>query len=182
MTSGKQLILSLRSEHPMGTSQAWKLLRECRRAAVRRSPTHTHVGWRLDPKTATRIRISEIWSRHREFTARQVIRRLGAEHSVTVQWVQKILRECSRAYTRRSPARRLIGRRPRSPARTAGTRESAGGWIGPTHLRRAARSCRTRPQCPLPEALHRSDRPPRHPVRRSLGIRHSMAESKRTIP
>jgi hypothetical protein len=59
--TGNQLIMSLRSEHPMGTSQAWKLLRECRRAALRRSPVHKHVGWRLDHKTAKRIRISEIW-------------------------------------------------------------------------------------------------------------------------
>ena len=115
--TGKQLIMSLRSEHPMGTSQAWKLLRECRRAAVRCSATHKHVGWRLDPKTATRIQISQIWRRHREFTARQVIRKLGAKHSVTVPWVQKMLRECSRAYSTRSPARRLIGRRVYSPWR-----------------------------------------------------------------
>ena len=29
--TGNQLIRDLRSEHPMGTSQAWELLRECRR-------------------------------------------------------------------------------------------------------------------------------------------------------
>jgi DNA invertase Pin-like site-specific DNA recombinase len=115
--TGKQLKMSLRSEHPVGSSQAWRLLRECRRAAIRRSPTHKQVGWRLDHRTATRIRIGAIWRRHREFTASQVIRRLGAKHSVTVWWVQKVLRECSRAYTKRSPARRLIGRRVYSPWR-----------------------------------------------------------------
>jgi DNA invertase Pin-like site-specific DNA recombinase len=130
--TGKQLIMSLRSEHPMGTSQAWKLLRDCRRAAARRSPTHKHVGWRLDPKTATRIRIGEIWRRHREFTARQVIRRIGAKHSVTVPWVQKILRECSRAYTRRTRAQRLIGRRVYSP------------WRGMSAFERRGRTRETR--------------------------------------
>jgi DNA invertase Pin-like site-specific DNA recombinase len=77
--------------------QERKMISERVKAAIARSPTHKRVGWQFDPKTATRIRISEIWRRHREFTARQVIRRLGAEHSVTVPWVQKILRECSRS-------------------------------------------------------------------------------------
>jgi len=42
---------------------------------------------------------------------------LGPKHTVTVPWVQKVLRECWRAYTRRSAARRLTGRRVYSPWR-----------------------------------------------------------------
>jgi hypothetical protein len=52
--TGSQLIRNLRSEHPMGTTQAWDLLTECRQAALKHSTAHKQVGWRLDPKTATR--------------------------------------------------------------------------------------------------------------------------------
>ena len=135
--TGKKLTMQLRSEHPVGTTQAWKLLRERRRAAISHSSAHKRVGWRLDPKTATRIRIGAIWRRHPEFTARQVIMHLGPKHTVTVPWVQKVLRECWRAYTRRSAARRLTGRRVYSP------------WRGMSELARRARNrlaARTRRQ------------------------------------
>lgn len=106
-----QLITSLRSEYPVATTEAWNLLRECRRAAARHSPAQALVGWRLDPLTATRTRISAISKRHPGLTTRQVIGKLGPKHPVTVGWVQKILRESWRASTRLSPEQWLVGRR-----------------------------------------------------------------------
>ena len=59
-------------------------------------PAQRQMGWRLDRWTAARVRASAIWKHHPEFTAKQVIRKLGPEHSVRVPWVQKIMRECWR--------------------------------------------------------------------------------------
>lgn len=109
--TAKQVLASLGPEYPLGFTRAWVLLRNCRLAAAKRSPAQRQMGWRLDRKTAERIRISAIWKRHPEFTARQVIKNLRLKSSVSVAWVQKILRECYRASARRSSKQQLIGRR-----------------------------------------------------------------------
>ena len=70
-----------------------------------------------------RMRVSAIWKRHPEFTAREVIKNLGLEHSsVRVRWVQQIMNECWRAYGRHSPEQWRIGRRVYSPWRGPGAR------------------------------------------------------------
>jgi hypothetical protein len=114
--TARQVVSSLGLERP-GYTRAWRTLRECRLACVRHSPTQRQIGWQLDGWTAARVRISAIWKRHPEFTARQIIENLGYEHSVRVPWVQKILRECWRASAKHSPERRRIGRRRYSPWR-----------------------------------------------------------------
>lgn len=75
--TAKQVIASLGLEHPLGTSRAWALLREFRMAAAKRSPVHKQVGWYLDHWTAARIRVSAIWKRHPEFTAKQQMSNLN---------------------------------------------------------------------------------------------------------
>ena len=63
--------------------------------------------------TVTRIRISEIWTRHPEWSARPVIENLGPEHSVRLPWVQKILADFSHASSSRLTAdQRRISQRP----------------------------------------------------------------------
>jgi hypothetical protein len=57
-----------------------------------RSPT-----WRLDRRTVARIRVSAIWKRHPEFSAKQVLANLGPKHSLSVRWVQQILTDCWQA-------------------------------------------------------------------------------------
>ena len=93
------------------------LLRECKLAAARSSPTQKQMRWRVDRWTAARVRIGAIWKRHPEFTANQVIRILGSRYAVRVSFVQKVMRQCWRDCRRLSPAQRLIGRRVYSPHR-----------------------------------------------------------------
>jgi DNA invertase Pin-like site-specific DNA recombinase len=109
--TAKQVIESLGPERPLGVTVVEKLLRECRRATAKHSQVHKQVGWCLDRWTAARIRVSAIWKRHPEFTARQVIEKLGPEYSERVRWVQQIMKECWRASARHRPKQWRTGRR-----------------------------------------------------------------------
>jgi DNA invertase Pin-like site-specific DNA recombinase len=109
--TGQQVVEMLRPQHPMCIARAWAFLRNCREVAAQRSPAQRQMGWQLDRRTAARIRISTIWKRHPEFTAKQVIEKLGPKHSVRLPWVQKILRVCWQASARHSAEQRRIGRR-----------------------------------------------------------------------
>lgn len=108
----RQLMEALRPECPVGCGQASALVRSFRRAAARHCAAHKQLGWRLDRRTATRIRISAIWKRHPEYTAGRVIDNLApVTHSVKVQWVKTILRGCRRVYHRSGPRPKRIARR-----------------------------------------------------------------------
>jgi hypothetical protein len=109
--SATQVAASARLEHPLGMCRTWKLLRECRVAAAKRSPVHNRVGWHLDKFTAARIRIGAIWKQHPEFTAKQIIAKLGPKYAVRLPWVQKVLKECWRASANPTPKYWRIGRR-----------------------------------------------------------------------
>src|SRR5437763_7754201 len=117
--TARQVVEGLGTERPAGLTRVWQLLRECRLAAAKRSPAQQRIGWQLDRRTAARVRVSGIWKRHPEFTAKQVIKNLGREHSVRVPWVQKILRECWRASAKHSREQRRIGRRLSSQWRSS---------------------------------------------------------------
>jgi len=95
----------------VGICRAEALLRRCRKTAVRGSALQRQAGWTIDRKTAARIAIAAVWRRHPKMTARRVIQQLGSRHSLTVQWVQQVMRECTRASSRQSPKARRIGRR-----------------------------------------------------------------------
>jgi DNA invertase Pin-like site-specific DNA recombinase len=116
-STGKQVVEMLKPEHSICIARAWDFLRKCREVAASRSPAQQHIGWRIDWRTGARIRISDIGKRHPEYTARQVIDRLGPKHSVRVPWVQQVLRECWRASARPAPDAWLIGRRSSSARR-----------------------------------------------------------------
>jgi DNA invertase Pin-like site-specific DNA recombinase len=109
--TGQQVVDMLKPEHPICMARAWAFLRHCRDAAAERSLAQRQIGWQVDRHTAARIRISMIWKRHPELTAKQVIKKLGTEPSGGIPWIQKILRECWRASVRPSPKRQVIGRR-----------------------------------------------------------------------
>jgi hypothetical protein len=101
--TGQQVVEMLRPDYSICIARAWHFLRNCREAAAKRSRTQQHMGWRLDRYTAARIRISEIRKRHPEFSGKQVMVKLGREHSVRLQWVQKILSDCWQTSARHSP-------------------------------------------------------------------------------
>lgn len=109
--TARQVIEMLKPEYSIGTTWAWHFLRNSRAAAAQRSACHRLLRWPLDRRTAARIRISAIWNKHPEFSARQVMDRLGPKYAVRLPWVQQVLRECWRASARPSPEAWLIGRR-----------------------------------------------------------------------
>ena len=71
--TAKQVMATLGLESPLCIGKTWVLLRNCREAAAKQSPAQRQMGWQLDDRTDARIRISRIWKRHPEFTAKQVI-------------------------------------------------------------------------------------------------------------
>ena len=107
----QQLIARMGSDYPVGLVRAWALVKRCRQSAAQRSWAQARTGWPVDRFTVTRIRISEIWARHPEFTAQQVIHCLGTQHPVRFSWVQTILHDCWRVSARHSPTQRRVGRR-----------------------------------------------------------------------
>jgi DNA invertase Pin-like site-specific DNA recombinase len=98
--------------------RTWAFIQEFRQEAARRSPIHKEVGWYVDERTTTRIRIGDIWARHPTFTAKQVIERLGPAPSfVRLNWVHKVLHECWRARAKPGPKRSRVGRKSLNPWR-----------------------------------------------------------------
>jgi DNA invertase Pin-like site-specific DNA recombinase len=118
----QQLIAELGPEYPVGLVRATAVVKRCRASAATNSWAHQRISWPLDRRTATRIRISEIWKRYPEFSGIQVIKELGPQHLVPLQWVQKILSDCWQASARHSPEQRRIGRRRRRLGRKAPVR------------------------------------------------------------
>jgi len=113
-----QLVAVMATAHPLWDRRAYALLKECHRDAAKRSPVHQRVGWRLDHKTANRIRIGELWKRHPELTGRQMIKKLELEREVPLKWVQRIMNDCWRAYTNTTEKRRRAGRTFYNPWRS----------------------------------------------------------------
>jgi hypothetical protein len=102
--TARQVIEMQKPQYSIGTTWAWRFLRNSRAAAARRSPCHRLLRWPLDRRTAARIRIGAIWAKHPEFSARQVLDKLGPQHPVGLHWVQQVMRGCWRAGSSRSRA------------------------------------------------------------------------------
>lgn len=118
-----QVIEKLGPERPLGLDRALRLLTCCRKAAARRSAMHRKIGWWFDRRTALRIRISATWQKHPEWTANQVIARIGPQPLLSLRWVQRILRECRSG----APEERDLPRRSGRPSRRYGPRPRANG-------------------------------------------------------
>jgi DNA invertase Pin-like site-specific DNA recombinase len=109
--TAKQVKANMRTEQPVSDWTVLKLLRKCRQAGARYSPAQRRMGWRLDGRTPARIRVNAIWKQHPEFTAEQVLEKLGPEYSVRVLWVEHILKDCWRASARYRSMSQRVGRR-----------------------------------------------------------------------
>ena len=83
-------------DHPLGVENAYRLLRKCRTAAAKRSSAYRRIGWRIDCRTPTRIRISEIVKRNPKISANQLIEKLGPGPFRKPRWVQQVMEECRR--------------------------------------------------------------------------------------
>jgi DNA invertase Pin-like site-specific DNA recombinase len=115
--TASELVATLGTPHPLHLRRAYAFLEECRREAAMRSRVHRRVGWYLDYRTATRIRIGAMWKRHPDLTARELIERLHLGPDSTVKWVQQIMNECWKAYAKTRGKRRRAGRRFYNPWR-----------------------------------------------------------------
>ncbi len=94
--TAEQLIAIVESDHPLGKDYAYQLLKAYRLAAAKRSSVHRKLGWRIDCRTLTRIRISKILKRHPTISATQVIERLGSGPFRELRWIQQVMEECRR--------------------------------------------------------------------------------------
>jgi hypothetical protein len=92
----KQVIGMAGLDHPLGKDTAYRLLKACRTEAAKRSSVHRKMGWHIDCRTPTRIRISKILKRHPKYTAAQVIEELGPGPFRRYHWVRQIMEECRR--------------------------------------------------------------------------------------
>jgi hypothetical protein len=107
-----QLMAAVKKGHPIGTARALEIIRRFRRSVAQRSAVRKRLGWPLDRRTTTRVRIAAIWNQHPDYTAQQVITALGSvEHSIKVPWVQRILKRCWLVSARHGQKQLRIGRR-----------------------------------------------------------------------
>jgi DNA invertase Pin-like site-specific DNA recombinase len=107
----KGVIAAMGGAHPLGLVRAWAHLQAVRMAAARQSAAHMRIGWKVDRWTATRIRICQILKLHPHFLGRQVLAKLGAAHSVRLQWAWHVMHQYRRGFAKRSPKARRDKRR-----------------------------------------------------------------------
>jgi DNA invertase Pin-like site-specific DNA recombinase len=91
-----QLIAIVEPDYPLGKDYAYQQLKAYRLAAAKCSCVHRKMGWRIDCRTPTRIRISKILKRHPRITATQVIEELGPGPFRRLHWIRQIVEECRR--------------------------------------------------------------------------------------
>jgi DNA invertase Pin-like site-specific DNA recombinase len=96
-----ELMAEIKKVSPLGSVRAWTFLKSVRQEAARRSAIQRRMGWPVDRKTATRIRIASIWRRRPDIIARRVIEILGPDHPASVSWVRDLLKGLSRAAAKR---------------------------------------------------------------------------------
>lgn len=116
--TGREVVANLGTPHPLDLRRAYGFVKECRRDAAMRSDVHRRVGWYLDYRTATRVRIGAMWKRHPEFTAKELIGKLNLGPDSPVKWVQRIMNECWKKHDGARREQRRIGRRFYNPWRS----------------------------------------------------------------
>jgi DNA invertase Pin-like site-specific DNA recombinase len=97
--------------HPIGREYANRLLVSHRIAAARRSSVYRRIGWIIDCRTATRIRISKIVKRNPGLSAKQVIVALGPGPYRRYHWIRQVMEECRRGRAFRRKSGRYTGLR-----------------------------------------------------------------------
>lgn len=124
----RRMLESVRPEYPLRESRGSALLRSCRQTVFGHNRMQKQIGWRVDHRSAARLRIAAVWKRHPEFTARQVAKQVRDElkprHTLHVLWVKEILRDCRRGFASHRPHRPKqlgVGRRAYGNRRERGT-------------------------------------------------------------
>ena len=66
--------------------------------SAKRSPMQCRIEWHVDRRAATRIPIRKSFWRRRDVTRRRVVKRVGPDCPVRLQWVWRVMSEyCGRA-------------------------------------------------------------------------------------
>jgi len=120
------VIASMGTPQPLSLKRAYALLHDCRRDAAGHSRVHSKVGWSLDHRTATRIRIGELWKRQPDLTGMEVIQKLKLGPEAPLKWVQRIMNECWQAHAKPNSAQRRKGRKFHDPWRSHLRRRNSG--------------------------------------------------------
>jgi len=94
-------------DHPIGVENSFRLLKACRMGEINRNRTSKKIGWKIDCRTTTRIRVSQLLERRPSLTARQVIVALGPGLYRKPKWIEQVMQECKQGY----PFHRLQGQR-----------------------------------------------------------------------
>jgi hypothetical protein len=94
-------------DHPIGIEKSFRARKICRMAEMKRNRTCKTIGWRIDCRTTTRIRISELLERRPRLTSKQVISALGPGLYRKRQWIEQVMQECKQGH----PFHRLQGKR-----------------------------------------------------------------------
>jgi DNA invertase Pin-like site-specific DNA recombinase len=95
--TGHQIWQRLGLLRAVGLSRVRVMVKECRRTAAARSPMQRTVRWSLDTRTHLRIRVGLIWKKHPDYTAPEILARLGAGFPFGVHWVRRVVGACRRA-------------------------------------------------------------------------------------
>jgi DNA invertase Pin-like site-specific DNA recombinase len=109
--TANQVKARMRLCHPVGKTRVYSILRDCRRDSAKNSPAQKKVDWYIDRWTHARARVCATWTRHRDFTAKEILQKLGPDFPMRLKWVQKILADCWRATAKLTPYQRRNGRR-----------------------------------------------------------------------
>jgi DNA invertase Pin-like site-specific DNA recombinase len=135
--TGDQVKARLRLPHPVGTERIRQFLKECRKGATTKGPALEKEHWFFDRFTATRVRVGALWTRHPEFTGKQILAKLGPDCTLRLKWVQKILRDYWRASVRFTPHQRRHGRQFQRPSGNRyRVRQTSGRQSTPRHHQR----------------------------------------------
>ena len=94
-------------DHPIGISNSFSQLKACRVAETERNRACKKIGWKIDCRTTTRIRISELLKRRSKLTTKQVISALGPGIYRKYRWVEQVMQECKQGH----PFHRFQGKR-----------------------------------------------------------------------
>ena len=85
-------------DHPIGIENSYRLMKACRIAETNRHALCKKIGWKIDCRTTTRIKISELLKRRPRLTSRHVIAALGPGLYRKLKWVEQVMQECRQGY------------------------------------------------------------------------------------
>jgi DNA invertase Pin-like site-specific DNA recombinase len=94
-------------DHPIGVMKSFRMLKTCRILETNRHASCKNIGWRIDCRTTTRVRISELLKRRPSMTTKHLMAALGPGLYRKLKWVEQIMQECRQGH----PFHRLQGQR-----------------------------------------------------------------------